>query len=88
MGEEVARVEVPGWCAADAQALDLLHAALLAQAEKGHGYPLALQEAHEQAVVSTGDRALFTQLVDEALTAEGLRTATSEKARSKRTRFV
>lgn len=88
VGEEVARVEVPAWCAADAQSLDLLHAALLAQAEKGHGYPLALQEAHEQAVVSTGDRALFTQLVDEALTAEGLPTATSEKARSKRTRFV
>jgi len=70
------------------EALDLAHGALLAQAAKGHGYPLALQEAHEQAVVSTSDRAHFAQLVEELLAAEGLPTTTSQKDRSKRTRFI
>ena len=86
LGEEIARIELPQWMGEDA--LELAHAALLAQATKGHGYPLALQEAHEQAVVSTGDRAYFAQLVDEMLTAEGLPTTTSQKSRSKRTRFI
>ena len=86
LGEEVARIELPQWVRADA--VELAHGVLLTQAAKGHGYPLALQEAHEQAVVSTGDRAHFAQLVDELLTAEGLSTATSQKARSKRTRFI
>jgi len=87
-GDEVGRVELPAWSADDPAALDLLHAVLLTQVEKGHGYPVALQEAHEQAVVSTGDRELFAQLVDEALVEQGLPIETSAKARSKRTRFV
>ena len=48
----------------------------------------ALQEAHEQAVVSTSDRAHFAQLVEELLAAEGLPATTSQKDRSKRTRFI
>ena len=86
LGEEIARIELPQWV--DEDALELAHAALLAQAAKGHGYPLALQEAHEQAVVSTGDRAYFARLMDEMLSAEGLPTTTSQKSRSKRTRFI
>ena len=88
VGEEVARVETPEWTARDPQALGLLHAALLSQAEKGHGYPAALQEAHEQAVISGRDREAFARLVEEALTAERLPAQTSQKARSKRTRWV
>ncbi|MEE8519361.1 MAG: DNA double-strand break repair nuclease NurA [Dehalococcoidia bacterium] len=88
LGEEVARVEMPEWSAETPQALDLAHAGLLAQSDKGHGYPVALQEAHEQAVVSGADRDYFAQLVEEMLTAERLPTGTSQKARSKRTRFV
>ncbi|MDE2765060.1 MAG: DNA double-strand break repair nuclease NurA [Chloroflexota bacterium] len=87
-GEEVARVEMPEWTAQDPEALGLLHAALASQAEKGHGYPVVLQEAHEQAVISGRDREAFARLVEEAMTAEGLPTATSQKARSKRTRWV
>ncbi len=86
LGEEVARIELPQWVGDEA--LDLAHGALLTQAAKGHGYPLALQEAHEQAVVSTSDRAHFAQLVDELLAAEGLPATTSQKDRSKRTRFI
>ncbi|MCE2469169.1 MAG: DNA double-strand break repair nuclease NurA [Dehalococcoidia bacterium] len=88
VGEEVARVETPEWTARDPEALALLHAALLSQADKGHGYPAALQEAHEQAVISGRDREGFALLVEQAMTAEGLPTATSQKARSKRTRWV
>ena len=88
VGEEVARVETLEWTARDPEALALLHAALLSQAGKGHGYPAALQEAHEQAVISGRDREAFARLVEEAMTAEGLPTATSQKARSKRTRWV
>jgi len=61
---------------------------LLAQAAKGHGYPIALQEAHEQAVVSGADRDYFAQLVEEMLVSEGLPTTISRKSRSKRTRFI
>ena len=86
LGEEIARIELPQWMSEDA--LELGHAALLAQTTKGHGYPLALQEAHEQAVVSTGDRTYFARLMDEMLTGEGLPTTTSQKSRSKRTRFI
>ena len=88
VGEEVARVETPEWTARQPEALALLHAALVAQADKGHGYPAALQEAHEQAVISGRDRETFARLAEEAMTAEGLPTATSQKARSKRTRWV
>ena len=68
--------------------ITLAHAGLLAQAEKGHGYPIALQEAHEQAVVSGADRDYFAQLAEEMLVEEGLPTGTSQKSRSKRTRFI
>lgn len=87
LGEEVCRLEMPAW-SAEGPALDLAHAGLLAQAEKGHGYPIALQEAHEQAVVSGADREYFAQLVEEMLVEEGLPTGTSQKSRSKRTRFI
>ena len=86
LGEEVARIETLAW--AGPEAVGLAHAGLLAQAEMGHGYPLALQEAHEQAVISAGDRRLFASLVYETLASEDLPTPTSQKARSKRTRFV
>jgi hypothetical protein len=87
LGEEIARVELPWW-SAEGLSLDLIHAGLLAQAEKGLGYPVALQEAHEQAVVSGADREYFTQLVEEMLASEHLSSSTSQKARSKRTRWV
>ena len=87
LGEEVCRLEMPAW-SAEGPALDLAHAALLAQAAKGNGYPIALQEAHEQAVVSGADRDYFTQLVEEMLVSEGLPTTISQKSRSKRTRFI
>ena len=85
-GEEVARLEMPAWTSAEG--VGLAHAALLAQTEKGRGYPLALQEAHEQAVVTGPDRRDFDRLLYETMSAERLPSPTSGKAFSKRARFV
>ena len=87
LGEEIARIELPEW-SAQGEAIDLVHAGIVAQAAKGHGYPLALQEAHEQAVINGADRQYFAQLIEETLADERLPSRTSQKLRSKRTRFV
>ena len=79
---------MPLWCAQETKVVDFTHAALCAQVEKGHGYPVALSEAHEQAVVTTQDRRNFQLLVEQALADERLPVFTSQKARSKRTRYV
>jgi len=50
VGTEVARVEFPAWVAQDAQLLDTALSLTLAQVQKGYGYPVALAEAHNQAV--------------------------------------
>jgi hypothetical protein len=87
-GEEIARVEMLAWSAGLEGAVGFAHAALLAQVEKGHGYPVALSEAHEQAVITGQDRRHFQLLMEDALAGERLPTGTSEKERSKRTRYV
>ncbi|MBI4200628.1 MAG: DNA double-strand break repair nuclease NurA [Chloroflexi bacterium] len=88
VGEEVARVEVPAWVASDEQSLSLSHSLILDQGLKGRGYPAAIMEAHEQAVISGPERELFRQMVEEALARRRLDVYTSEKARSKRLRWV
>ena len=87
-GEEIARVEVPEWVAHDKRLLDLSHSLILDQCQRGQGYPVAISEAHEQAVVRTSDRRLFKNMVSEALEREGLFAYTSEKERSKRTPWL
>ena len=87
-GEEIARIEVPRWVAQDERLLDLGHSLILDQCQRGQGYPVAISEAHEQAVVRTSDRRLFKNMVSEALEREGLFAYTSEKERSKRTPWV
>jgi hypothetical protein len=87
-GPEIARVDVPAWVAGDADLLDLTHALVLDQCRRGPGYPIALMEAHEQAVVSGGDRQRFTELVEQALQNNRLPVTTSEKNRSKRLRWL
>jgi hypothetical protein len=86
--DEVARVEVPEWVARDEGLLNMTHSLVLDQCRRGHGYPVALGEAHEQAVVTTADRENFWQLVESSLVEEHLPTLTSAKSRSKRTRWI
>lgn len=88
IGDEVARVEVPQWVAIDETLLNLAHALVLDQCRRGHGYPVALSEAHEKAVVTGADRELFWQMVESSLVGEHMPTPGSAKARSKRTRLI
>lgn len=88
VGTEMARVEVPAWVAEDEALLALTHSLLLDQCRKGLGYPVAIMEAHEQAVIGGHERELFRQMVEDALERQHLPVYTSEKARSKRIRWV
>ena len=83
-GAEIARVEAPQWVADSAELLDLGHSLLAEQCRRGQGYPAAIAEAHEQAVVNGRDRQLFRQLIAETLEQQGLPSYTSQKERSKR----
>ena len=88
VGEEIGRVEVPAWVAEDAALLSLTHALVVDNARRGAGYPVALQEAHEQAVVTSADREAFRNMVERALEGRGLPVYTSQKQRSKRRPWV
>jgi len=85
---EIARVEIPQWVAQDEDLLNLTHGLVLDQCRRGQGYPVALAEAHEQAVVTGADRETFWQLVESLLIGEHLPTPTSAKSFSKRTKWV
>jgi hypothetical protein len=88
VGPEMARVEVPGWIAESQDLLNLTHALLVDQSRKGHGYPVAISEAHEQAVVTMGDREEFRLMVGEALQGHRLPVFTSQKNFSKRMKWL
>ena len=87
-GDEIARIEVPSWTSGDEAALALAHSLAVDQAQRGRGYPVALMEAHEKAVINTADRRYFTELVEQALYDRDVTVETSEKALSKRLRWL
>ena len=87
-GAEIARVEVPDWLAQDLELLALSHAMLVKQCQLGLGYPVAISEAHEQAVITGHDREEFRRLTLMLLEQRGLPTAESAKAFSKRRPWV
>ncbi len=87
-GTEVARVEVPAWVARDRAILELVHAAIVDQCSRARGYPLALQEAHELAVIRAEERRAVEILVDRLLAEHGVVMRRSAKDRSKRGRYV
>ncbi|MCS6959488.1 MAG: DNA double-strand break repair nuclease NurA [Pseudanabaenaceae cyanobacterium SKYGB_i_bin29] len=72
IGDEIARLEMPAWTALDPylrqQALSIVYA----QVQKGYGYPVALAEAHNQAVVTSSDRRRFFLLLEQQLIKSGL----------------
>jgi hypothetical protein len=86
--EEVARLEMPHWAAVSGELMDIVHALVLDQCRRGQGYPVALSEAHEQAVVTGADRTEFWQLVESLCIEEKVPTLTSAKSFSKKTRWV
>lgn len=91
VGGEVARIEAPQWVMSDSEMLGLVQATIFDQCRRSKvypAYPPALQEAHEQAVISTVERRLVETLVERALARRGVVPTTSAKDRSKRRRAV
>lgn len=86
IGSEIVRLEIPEWT--NVEGINLAHSCIISQSIKGNGYPVALQEAHEQAVINGSDRANFDQLIYENLSSQSLPTITSQKSKSKRMRFI
>lgn len=82
--QEIARVEIPAWVADHESHVDLIHSVLLAECQKGSGYPLVLSEAHERAVIRAHERDAFQRLLDQTLRRAGVPTSGSRKRQSKR----
>jgi hypothetical protein len=88
VGSELARVEVAPWTGDEPERLSLVHAVVFDQCRKGLGYPVVLARAHEQALVSMGDRMAFHYVLDGILARQGVPARPSEKQLSKRMRAV
>lgn len=73
VGTEIARIEVPAWVAENVTMLEQALGLMLAQVQKGYGYPVAIAEAHNQAVVKGGDRARFFALLEQQMIKAGLK---------------
>lgn len=73
VGAEVARVEMPAWTALDGELRSQVLSIILAQVQKGYGYPIALAEAHNQAVVTGGDRHRFFTILEQEMIRSGIR---------------
>ena len=88
LDDEVARIEVPLWVADSSELLEMVHALVVEQCRKGFGYPVALSEAHEQAVVSGADRAQFWDVVERVMLEGNIGADISLKQRSKKIRWI
>jgi NurA domain len=85
VGTEIARVEVPAWVAQDEELAGMALSLIIAQVNKGYGYPVALAEAHNQAVVRGADRSSFFALLERELIKTGIKNiGTSYKETRKR----
>lgn len=85
VGTEIARIEIPKWVAENTNMFNEALGLTLAQVQKGYGYPVAIAEAHNQAVVRGGDKARFFSLLENQMIKAGLRNVgTSYKEARKR----
>lgn len=85
VGSEIARIELPAWVAQDQNLLEQALGIMLAQVSKGYGYPIALAESHNQAVIRGGDRVRFFALLEQQMIRAGLHNVgTSYKEARKR----
>ncbi|MEA5509784.1 DNA double-strand break repair nuclease NurA [Crocosphaera sp. UHCC 0190] len=85
VGTEIARVEFPAWVVEDEALLNQALGIMLAQVSKGYGYPVALAESHNQAVIRGGDRVRFFALLEQQMIRVGLQNVgTSYKEARKR----
>lgn len=84
VSDEIARVEIPFWIAIDKALTDIVASIALNQSRKGHGYPVCLAEAHEQAVVKGPDRDFFYHIVQKLGIEQKKRISVSLKSKKKR----
>ncbi|MBW4496584.1 MAG: DNA double-strand break repair nuclease NurA [Oscillatoria princeps RMCB-10] len=85
VGSEIARIEMPAWVAENPAMFEEALSLTVAQVQKGYGYPVALAEAHNQAVVRGGDRTRFFALLQREMIKAGLKNVgTSYKETRKR----
>lgn len=82
-GYEIARIEIPAWIALNKQRLGLVCQMIIDQTIKGHGYPVSLAEAHEQAVITHADKDFFYHLL-QSMTFSSTGLAASQKSIKKR----
>ncbi|MGD9369733.1 MAG: DNA double-strand break repair nuclease NurA, partial [Desulfobacteraceae bacterium] len=68
----LARVEIPAWLAADAKAIDTLHATIVRQARLTGGYPYVLARADELAVISGEEREAVEMMLAIEMRRQGL----------------
>lgn len=78
----IARIEVPGWIAAQPEQLDIAHAAIYANCEPT-SFPYVLARAHELAVVGQAEKADLEQMLFQALLRNGMMPEVSFKAANK-----
>ena len=79
----IARIEVPAWAAVRENAMRALQAALCHQAAALDGYPYVLARAHEEALVTTQDKATLEHAIQQELLGAGIVAQSSDKARQK-----
>ncbi|MBX9568436.1 MAG: DNA double-strand break repair nuclease NurA [Candidatus Obscuribacterales bacterium] len=87
-GGESARIEVPRWLYEDQDMLAFSLSVLLLQISKGHGYPIALSEAHNMAIVRQADRAQFFALIQEQLLRMGQQRITVSPKENRKRRGI
>ena len=84
VGTEIARIEMPAWTALDVNLRSQALRIILAQVQKGYGYPVALAEAHNQAVVTGSDRRRFFAILEQQMVKSGLRNVTTSYKESRK----
>jgi hypothetical protein len=84
VGTEIARVEMPAWTALNTKLRSQALQIILAQVQKGYGYPVALAEAHNQAVVTGSDRRRFFAILEQEMVKSGLRNVTTSYKESRK----
>ncbi|MDZ4836086.1 MAG: DNA double-strand break repair nuclease NurA [Candidatus Melainabacteria bacterium] len=86
---EVARIECPKWLVENEALREFAMSVVASQVEKGRGYPVALSEAHNLAVIRAKDREQFFELIKKHLIALGMKKVrVSPKESKKRIGFV
>ncbi len=87
-GTEIARVELPKYVAKNKELLSFVQNAITLQCKVGFGYPIALSEAHHQAVVTKKDREVFYDLIRNQNVKSNQKVLISNKELRKRISFV